>query len=76
MAEAETNRKPMRITKIPAYLPDAEPQALPEHCAKAREQINALGRIYLDAGLPLAAAFQAALADYEHQVGELSPCFA
>lgn len=29
-----------------------------------RERINALGRLYLDAGLPLAAAFEAALADY------------
>jgi hypothetical protein len=31
----------------------------------AREVINDLGRIYLEAGLPLAAAFEAAMADYE-----------
>ena len=31
----------------------------------ARELINALGRIYLEAGLPLAAAFEAAMADYQ-----------
>ncbi len=31
----------------------------------ARELITDLGRIYLEAGLPLAAAFEAALADYQ-----------
>jgi len=31
----------------------------------AREYITALGRVYLDAGLPLALAFEAALADYQ-----------
>lgn len=33
-------------------------------CAQAKSHfLNELGRIYLDAGLPLAAAFEAALAD-------------
>jgi hypothetical protein len=40
----------------------------------ARERINALGRIYLQAGLPLAAAFEAALADYECMVESAAPC--
>lgn len=31
----------------------------------ARDYIVELGRVYLDAGLPLAAAFEAALADYQ-----------
>jgi hypothetical protein len=32
---------------------------------RARDYILALGRIYLDAGLPLAFAIEAALADYQ-----------
>ena len=36
-----------------------------EEAATAQEIINDLGRIYLEAGLPLAAAFEAALADYQ-----------
>ena len=31
----------------------------------ARDYILALGRVYLDAGLPLAFAIEAALADYQ-----------
>jgi hypothetical protein len=39
--------------------------ALPYHDApSARDFIVALGRIYLAAGLPLSAAFEAAFADY------------
>lgn len=39
--------------------------AWPSREADARRtHLTALGRIYLDAGLPLAAAFEAALADY------------
>ncbi len=44
------------------HYPALEDPATPEH---ARALINALGRIYLEAGLPLAAAFEAAVADYE-----------
>jgi hypothetical protein len=33
---------------------------------RARDYILALGRIYLEAGLPLALAIDAALADYQH----------
>ncbi len=64
----------MRTKRIPVNLLETRP--LPEHCAHARDQINALGRIYLEVGLPLSAAFEAAVADYEHYVGELEPCFA
>lgn len=47
----------------PLNIIEAEPEkALPEN-NPAREKINALGRIYLDAGLPLAYAFEAAFAD-------------
>jgi hypothetical protein len=43
---------------------ESEPARLRPDNDPAREKINALGRIYLEAGLPLAAAFEAALADY------------
>jgi hypothetical protein len=44
--------------------PGATPKTALTACAKAKSDfLNELGRIYLDAGLPLAAAFEAALAD-------------
>jgi hypothetical protein len=49
-------------------LPNIEspPKPAPYHDApEARDYILALGRVYLDAGLPLAAAIEAALADYQ-----------
>ncbi len=52
---------PNRSTAPP--LPMTQPyHDLPE----ARDYIVALGRIYLEAGLPLSAAFEAALADYQN----------
>jgi hypothetical protein len=44
---------------------DAAPAAPHPNGQTARDVINALGRIYLEAGLPLAAAFEAAMADYQ-----------
>jgi hypothetical protein len=40
---------------------------------KARDYVLALGRIYLEAGLPLSAAFEAAFADY-HALGAPAEC--
>jgi len=50
-----TDATPLRPARAETYV-DAP---------SAREYIAALGRVYLDAGLPLALAFEAALADYQ-----------
>lgn len=52
------------LTTIPNT--EGPPRPTPYHDApEARDYILALGRVYLDAGLPLAAAIEAALADYQ-----------
>ncbi len=43
---------------------DTEPERAPLEITPEGDMLNALGRVYLDAGLPLALAFEAALADY------------
>jgi hypothetical protein len=50
-----TEANPRSLTRAETYI-DAP---------SAREFITELGRVYLDAGLPLALAFEAALADYQ-----------
>jgi len=48
----------------PLNIIEAEPAPALLENEPAREKINALGRIYLEVGLPLAYAFEAALADF------------
>jgi hypothetical protein len=53
------------MTTIEANPFDRSPVETYLDAPSARDFINALGRVYLDAGLPLALAFEAALADYQ-----------
>ncbi len=56
--------------KTPPMFQAPEPETLRSDPQSARDLINALGRIYLEAGLPLAAAFEAAMADYQCTIQE------
>jgi hypothetical protein len=63
------------MSTLPAATDDDGPPER-EPCldaTRARDFILALGRVYLEAGLPLYAAIEAALADYQH-IGADSVC--
>ena len=60
----------MNIHEDPDEFDCAEPPA----DANARHPLLALSGVYLDAGLPLAAAAQAALADFENLFDEAALC--
>jgi len=59
------NRKPMNDTLLVTIAGPPTPEPYVD-LPKARDYIVELGRVYLEAGLPLAAAFDAALADYQN----------
>jgi hypothetical protein len=61
----QSNRNRHDDMNRPPIPHDPAPATLHPNGRTARDVINALGRIYLDAGLPLAVAFEAAMADYQ-----------